>query len=326
MSGQDVVITGIGPMSPLGVGRAAFARTLDERIEPVEIADVRVEDYLQSVKTYLDPASELVLCSAALALKDARLTVTDQNADSVGMALGTRFGNLTTVESYLAMVRQQGVKLASPLLFIHAYPNTSVSLSAIEFSIRGTNFNFNSGRWCGLEALTKGFDELASGKMSVMLAAATDTYTEMTRGLALGRPLRAAATLVLERKDEALARKARPLAVVVGCGLAETEEDALSAALAQSRLDHGEIDWLLLDAKPASTHGSSARVHATELVELAGDSGAATALEGVMLASIALAEQKPPVASGLLRPPGTAAVVSADDSGAAAVILGRLAD
>jgi len=324
MPDDRVVITAVGPVTPVGVGRAELAAALAEGLEPVEIGQLNVEDYLASAKTYLDPNSAYALCSAALALKDARLTVNDDNAASVGVSFGTRLANVTTVESYLKMLREQGVKLASPLLFIHGYPNTSVSLSAIEFGIKGTSFNFNSGRFAGLQALIQAADELGSGGMSVMLAGAADTYTEVTRAAALGAPFGAAMTLALERLEGASARGAQPLAEVAGCGLVRSADDAASRALADAGIGASDIDWLLSDA--ADALDISGRAHLTELIKVLGDCGAATAMLGVALVALAVGEGKPPAGLGLARAPRNALVVSADDFGAAAIVLKKPTD
>jgi hypothetical protein len=327
MTGGSVVITGIGVIGPLGLGVDAIAAALDRGISLAPVGKLRLEDFLRSAKTYLDPNSANALAATSLALKDARLAVSDEIAPSVGVTFATRLGNVVTTETYLKMVREQGVKLASPLLFIHSYPNTTVGLLAIEFGLKGTSFNFNSGRSCGLQALVQAFDELRSRKMSVMLAGASDTYTEVTRPCLAGSPFAAAATLVLERAEDGYRRGVRPAVEVAGAGLAATGEDALSRALAQSSAGWPQVDWLLADPDADLAAGRSAgRTHATDLVNTVGECGAATALVGLALAAVALREAKLPAKLGLTSPPRTAAVVSGDQSGAAAVILRKISD
>ena len=71
MTGARVFITGIGPVGPLGVGREALASALVKGLQPAELGPVRIEDFVSSAKTYLDPASVLVLAATSLALRDA---------------------------------------------------------------------------------------------------------------------------------------------------------------------------------------------------------------------------------------------------------------
>jgi 3-oxoacyl-(acyl-carrier-protein) synthase len=327
MNSACVAITGIGAVSPAGTGgAAALAAALDRPIALAPVGKLRLEDYLRSAKTYLDPNSAHALCATALAVKDAHLVVGGPDAPSAGMSFGTRLGNVATVESYLKMTREQGVKLASPLLFIHAYPNTTLGLLAIEFGLTGTSFNFNSGRWCGLQALIQAYDELRSQKMSVMLAGSADTYTEVTRPCLAGTPFTAAAALVLERAEDGYRRGVRPAVEVAGAGLGSSGEDALSRALAEASVGWPEIDWLLADPSAEAASRSAERTHATDLVKTVGECGAATALVGLALAAVALKEQKVPSGFGLASAPRAAAVVSADESGAAAVILRGISD
>jgi len=327
MTGGSVVISGLGVISPVGLGADALAAALDRGISLAPVGKLRLEDYLRSAKTYLDPNSSNALAASSLALKDAHLVVADDLAPAVGVSFGTRLGNVVTTETYLKMVREQGVKLASPLLFIHSYPNATVGLLAIEFGLKGTSFNFNSGRFCGLQALIQAFDELRSGKMSVMLAGASDTYTEVTRPCLAGAPFAAAATLVLERAEDGYRRGVRPAVEVAGAGLAAAGDDALSRALADAAAGWPQVDWLLADpAADVAAPGASARTHATDLCGTVGESGAATALVGLALAAAALRESKLPAKLGLASPPRSVAVVSADESGAAAVILRKISD
>ncbi len=324
MTASRIFVTGIGTVGPLGIGRDSLAATLAKGFEPVAAPALRIEDFVTGAKTYLDPTSAMVLAATSLALRDAKLTPESASRDAVGMSFGTKFGNIATQESYLKMLREQGAKLASPLLFIHAYPNTSLSLAAIEFKLMGTSFNFNSGRAAGVEALAQAFDELRAGKMTVMLAGAGDTYTQTTRRGASAQAFDAAATLVLERELDVLKRGARGMAEVAGCGLARTADEALSRALAQASLGRPQLDWLLVDA-PTDGLAVSAGLKAVDFVKAVGDCGAAGALTGVALAALVLDATTPPARLGLAESPVAAAVVSADESGAAAVVLRRIA-
>ena len=89
-SPHRVVVTGIGPICAIGIGREDFSsglfagregRRAPERLQGewpnlpliAECLDFVVEDYLETEKTYLDRCSELVLASCALLLEKAAL-------------------------------------------------------------------------------------------------------------------------------------------------------------------------------------------------------------------------------------------------------------
>lgn len=328
MSSDRILIDGIGIISPVGIGIDALRESLARGLDPKAVGEIDVTEYLSSSKTYLDPNSAYSLSATALAIKDAGLIIDDKNSPTIGMSFGTRFGNVATTEKYLDMIREQGVKLASPLLFIHSYPNTSVSLSAIEFGIRGTSYNFTSGRQSGLEAVIQSADELSSSRMSVMLAGSADTYTEVTQAGANGRPFAAAATLVLRRSQAD-----RPFAEIAGCGLSSSAEAALERALRRASIDAADVDWLLVDSSDnaggydgPSLDKIRAGGRVTRLTEVIGDCGSATAVLGVALASVTMADGTIPAGLGLAESPRTAAVLSADECGAAAVVLRKFTD
>lgn len=180
-----VVITGVGPVSAIGIGREEFAAALaagesgvigDPPVARVE--EFRIEDYLTSQKTYLDRCSEFTLAACALALKDAGLDVAGQPHWRAGLSLGTAYGCLDTLQRFTATLFQKGPRLANPLLFSHAYANTPASLAAIEFNLAGYHAVFTDGPASGGMAIAAAAEALRADRADYVLAGGADALSE----------------------------------------------------------------------------------------------------------------------------------------------------
>lgn len=187
---NEVVITGIGPVSAIGIGRDAFLRGLADGhsgVTPLslfagdyptaEVRDLRLEEILPSQKTYLDRASEFTLAAAQLALNDAGLTKEHYARWRAGVVLGSEFGCLGTMQTYTSALQQKGARLANPLLFSHMYVNTPTSLCSIEFGLGGHHGSF-AGEGAGQAALDSAIEALQLGRADLLLAIGVDVLSE----------------------------------------------------------------------------------------------------------------------------------------------------
>jgi len=261
---RRVVITGVGPVSAIGTGRDAFSAAIvagksgiivekdlpspnppgSHRYAPVK--DLRVEEYLESPKAYLDRSSQFAFAATALALEDASLDPTPD----MGIVLGTAFGSLETMTVFFDGFLEKGPRFAKPFLFPHAYANTAISLLAIEYGLKGFHLSLASGFISGAAAVAEGFEQVRNGRSAVVLAGGYEALSPaLLHGLRLAgwtgdvagvddpghlAPGEGAAVLVLEDREHALARKARVLGEITGVGLSGDIADALRAAMGTS--------------------------------------------------------------------------------------------
>jgi 3-oxoacyl-(acyl-carrier-protein) synthase len=237
---DPIVITGIGILSPLGIGMEETIAALREgdsallpcaRFQPPEgvsplageVPGFQMDAFGVSPKTYLDRTSELLLAAAGQALQHAGLADTaSRSPERTGLQVGTAWGCLDTQSAFFADYVQKGPRLVKPLLFPHAYFNTAISLVAIEWSLRGPHQAFASGRAASGQALVEACDLLRDGLADVMLAGGCEALGP-TRFRALAAsglaPGEAGVMLVLERRSHAATRGAPVLATVLGAGL-----------------------------------------------------------------------------------------------------------
>jgi 3-oxoacyl-[acyl-carrier-protein] synthase II len=157
---RTVVITGIGAVTPLGVG----AQVLHERWAAGECgivdgvgacSDFEPSDYL-SVKEArrLDRFSQLAVVAAGEALAQAGW-VPDVPYDPlrVGCVIATGIGGIHTIESQHDVMRERGAKMISPLGIPQFMPNGAAAAVSMKHGLRGQTFGVVSACAGGAHAI-----------------------------------------------------------------------------------------------------------------------------------------------------------------------------
>src|SRR5215831_18974553 len=239
---DPVVISGIGVISPFGVGREAFWAGLVEGRRGVssmaglealpaayryggQLSDFRPEDIIgtKGLK-YLNDATRLLLCTAELAVRDARLEIAPDVAEDVGVVVASSFSNVGDCVGFYESLLSPAER-TNPLRFPNLFINIAGGNLAIRLGIRGLNTTVTNGATSSLDALQHGLTALRCGRARVLLVegfwragALGDTgaprpFDRRRRGLI---PAEGCGVLVLERAEAAQARGARVYGEVAG--------------------------------------------------------------------------------------------------------------
>lgn len=196
----------------------------------------------------LDRTSQLLTAGVGLALADAGLTADDgYSADAlrerqVGLAVGTMFCSARTIGSFDRRGLREGPKFVSPLDFANTVINAAAGQTAIWHRLPGINSTISAGLVSGLQALAYAYHAIRLGRATTLVAGGVDELCWETcvgfcrQGAACvgdsPRPVpfdvnrngfaqaEAAALLVLEDAETAVARGATILAEVLGVGAA----------------------------------------------------------------------------------------------------------
>jgi hypothetical protein len=184
---HDIVITACGMLSALGIGceesAAAWQEGESACFPPARIAapagcdalagevpPVALADLALAPKAYLDRQSELLLAAAALARSAGKLAPDSFAAERVGLAMGTAWGAVQTLDLFFDDYVKKGPRLVKPILFPHSYANAGISLVAMEWEARGPHLNFVSGNDASTQALIAALDLLRSGEADLIMA------------------------------------------------------------------------------------------------------------------------------------------------------------
>ncbi len=194
--GRRTVITGIGVVSPIGIGRNHFYEGLCRRLSGIseissfnslpyqsryaaEIKDFRPEDWLPfnaDTIRRLDRVSGLAMVGSYLAIKDSNRSL---DGDRNGIMLGTAFGSLLTNEMFYRELVIRGPESVSPFLFPYTIPSSAAGEIAIGFQAKGMNLTFSSGWTSGLDAIGWAAFMIKKGNADAMLSGGVEAYGEI---------------------------------------------------------------------------------------------------------------------------------------------------
>jgi len=182
-----VVVTGIGIVSPLGIGvRPFWDATLAGSIATAhitrfdasefashvaaEIGDFDAADYLEAkLFRRTDRFAQYTLVATQLALDDADVTIGD-DGDDVGVWIGSALGGLAFAEEQHDAFRAQGARAVRPLLAISVFGGSSTSNVALAFGARGANVANANSCAAGAVAIGEAFRAIARGDVRAAIA------------------------------------------------------------------------------------------------------------------------------------------------------------
>ncbi len=154
-----VAVTGLGPVTPIGIGREAFWEGLrsgrsgvcrvDDRVDldgiDVKIgAPVRDFDPLAFIDAKharrVDRSAQLALAGSSLALGDADFARAGYDPDRVAVVTGTGIGGMETFDANFREMLDRGPRRVSPFFVTSLMPNALAGEISIAFGLRGVNF------------------------------------------------------------------------------------------------------------------------------------------------------------------------------------------
>jgi 3-oxoacyl-[acyl-carrier-protein] synthase II len=185
---RRVVITGVGLVSPLGVGtRATWDGLLAGKSGIGPITKFDASDYSTRIAgevrdfdptLYLDKkdvkkADSFIhygMAAAQFAIEDAGLEVSEENAPRVGVIIGSGIGGLPLIEAMRDIVRDRGPSRVSPFFIPALIVNLAAGQVSIKYGMKGPNSAPCTACTTGLHAVGDAFRLIQIGKADAMVA------------------------------------------------------------------------------------------------------------------------------------------------------------
>ncbi|MBI3399640.1 MAG: beta-ketoacyl-[acyl-carrier-protein] synthase family protein [Deltaproteobacteria bacterium] len=194
---RDVVITGIGILSPIGIGKDSYweglaqGRTGFKKISLFDTSGFNVHiageidfDPVQFLGKKglrdLDRSIKLVNSAAKLALDDSRLEITEANSPRMGVAIGTTFGSLHSISQFDRTGLIEGPRSVNPSHFPNTVINSPASQISIRFNIKGFNTTISTGFCASLDAVSYAADFIKLNRADAVLAGGIEELCEET--------------------------------------------------------------------------------------------------------------------------------------------------
>ncbi|MBX6771670.1 MAG: beta-ketoacyl-ACP synthase II [Chloroflexi bacterium] len=185
---RRVVVTGVGMVTPLGhtaastweallAGRSGAgpitrfdASAFETRIA-CEVKDFDPGRYLDRKEARrMDRYTHFAIAATAEALQDAHLRITPENADDIGIIVGSGIGGIETLSQQFQVYFEKGPSRLSPFLCTMMIGNMAAGHASIVFGMRGPNYGTVSACASGAHAIGAAFETVRRGAASVMLA------------------------------------------------------------------------------------------------------------------------------------------------------------
>jgi 3-oxoacyl-[acyl-carrier-protein] synthase II len=186
---ERVVVTGVGMVTPVGVGADASWLSLisgksgvgpitlfeaDERYATRIAAEVKDFDpSLYMEKKKLKEVSRFIPFSMAatkMALAQAALNLTDEEKEDVGVFIGVGLGGLENLERCTLTLDQKGPGKVSPYFIPSLIANMAAGQVSIEHGFRGPTFAHTSACSSSAHAIGEALTWLQTGRAEVMIA------------------------------------------------------------------------------------------------------------------------------------------------------------
>ncbi len=304
---RRVVVTGMGAVSPLGLDVPALWQGIREArsgIGPITLCDAsnldsRIAGEVRGFDPYNymdrkevrrnDRFIHLAIAAATEALRTAELSITPENADAIGVIIGSGIGGITTLAEGVVTLQERGPSRISPFLVPAMITNMAAGQVSMMFGLKGPNYCPTSACASGAHAIGEAAEIIRRGWAVAMVAGGSEApitpigiasfasakaiSTRNDDPAGASRPFDAdrdgfvlaegSAVLVLEDLEFARARGARILAELVGYGLSadayhitqpapggEGALRSMRAALQHAGLSPDDIDYI-------NAHGTS---------------------------------------------------------------------
>lgn len=304
-----MVVTGMGMITPLGIGikeswdallsgKSGIRRItkFDASQFPTQIAGevegFNPEDYIEikEIKK-MDRFIHLAIAASAMAVSDSGIKITEQNADRVGVLVGSGIGGLHTIEHYHSVILTKGPRKITPFFIPMLVINLAAGQISIRFGAKGPNSAVSTACATGSHAIGDAFKIIQRGDADVMIAGGAESVITplgiggfcamkalSTRNDApekASRPFdvdrdgfvmgEGAGILILEKLENAIDRGAKIYAELIGYGMTadayhitapspdgEGAAKCMEMALRDGGIDHSEVNYI-------NAHGTSTK-------------------------------------------------------------------
>lgn len=189
---KRVVITGLGVVSPVGIGKKAFWKSLTSGTSGIskinifdasqfssqiagQIDDFNPLDFLEPKESRrMDRFCQFAVVATKMALDDAKLPLDSLDVNRTGVVIGSGIGGLATLEQQHQILLNDGPRRVSPLLVPMMISNLAAGHVSIYFGLKGPNACVVTACATGTHAIGDAYELIRSGRADVCVAGGTE--------------------------------------------------------------------------------------------------------------------------------------------------------
>ena len=187
-----VVITGVGLVTPVGIGKEEFWLSLIQGKSGVDkisyfdtseystkiAAEIKNFDSINFISlkeaNRMDKSTQFSIVSAMLALEDSKLEITEKDAYLIGVIIGSGIGGINTFEKQHKILLEKGPGRVSPFFVPMMISNISAGEIAIKIGAKGPNAVISTACASSTHAIGMAFKLLQQGDAQIILSGGTE--------------------------------------------------------------------------------------------------------------------------------------------------------
>jgi 3-oxoacyl-(acyl-carrier-protein) synthase len=189
---RRVKITGLGPVTPAGIGRESFFSGINECVSRVtqvsrfegkggpfvaaQVGDFNIAEWveLSGNPKRIPRQTQFALAGAVLALADAGLSLEELARSSPVIVNGSAFPDPELTYRTVAGVVTKGHRFAVPAAIVDAGPSATTAAIARVLKAKSRTIALMSACCAGLDAIGHGADMIATGQAQVAICCGTE--------------------------------------------------------------------------------------------------------------------------------------------------------
>lgn len=190
---KRVVITGLGVISPVGIGKDAFWKALlngESGIGPIthfdaaeyttriagEVKDFDPADFGIDRKEarHMDPSTQYSVAAAKLALDDSKINLDEEDRDRIGTIIGTGIGGMETLHNLYKGLFSKGPSRVNPFVVPKMIANMASGQVSIFFGLQGHCASVVTACATGTNSIGDAYRMIQRGELDAALAGGTE--------------------------------------------------------------------------------------------------------------------------------------------------------
>lgn len=198
MNKKRVVITGVGVLSPIGIGKSEFADALREGKSGANLitafdASNFTTKFCANVKNFVPENfidkkkarrmarfTQFGVVAAKMAIEDSKLDLSKEDMSRIGVITGTGIGGLEITEEEHSVVVEKGPRRVSPFLIPMIITNMLPGEIAIEYGFTGPNYAISSACASANHAIGNALRLLRYGDADIIITGGAEaTITDL---------------------------------------------------------------------------------------------------------------------------------------------------
>lgn len=189
---RRVVITGLGVITPNGIGKEAFWKAIKSGKSGIklitkfdvsklsskvagEVSGFNPLNYMSEKEVGLtDRSTRFGLACTKMAIEDSNLRPEDRNPEKTGVAIGTALGGIGFSHEQHVIYLQEGLMAINPYTASIVAPNSCTNYISIMLNAKGPSQTFSSSCTAGADAIGYGYNAIRRGEADIMCVGGTD--------------------------------------------------------------------------------------------------------------------------------------------------------